>query len=47
MNEEERESIYLLQKIDCNCNNCAFMDRDFETYDRLGNARVFCTPKGY
>jgi hypothetical protein len=30
----EKESIYLLQKIDCNCNDCFFMKRDFETYER-------------
>jgi hypothetical protein len=24
----EKESIYLLQKIDCNCNDCGFMARD-------------------
>lgn len=26
----DKESIYELQKIDCNCNDCAFMVRDFE-----------------
>lgn len=25
-----KESIFELQKIDCNCNDCAFMVRDFE-----------------
>lgn len=25
---------YLLQKIDCNCNNCAFMERDLATYQK-------------
>lgn len=29
--------IYELQKIDCNCNNCFFMDRDFETYKKWEN----------
>lgn len=28
-----KESIYELQKIDCNCNDCAFMVRDFDTYN--------------
>lgn len=27
----DKESIFELQKIDCNCNDCFFMDRDFET----------------
>lgn len=26
----DAESKYLLQKIDCNCNDCKFMIRDFE-----------------
>lgn len=26
----DKESIYLLQKIDCNCNDCIFMTRNFE-----------------
>ena len=26
----DKESIFELQKIDCNCNNCKFMVRDFE-----------------
>lgn len=26
------ESIFELQKTDCNCNDCVFMDRDFEKY---------------
>lgn len=25
----DKESIYLLQKIDCNCNDCIYMVRDF------------------
>jgi hypothetical protein len=34
----DKESIYLLQKIDCNCNDCAFMERDmdkFRSFDHL------------
>lgn len=27
-----KESIIELQKIDCNCNDCKFMVRDFEKY---------------
>lgn len=29
-----KESIIELQKIDCNCNNCWFMKRDFEEYEK-------------
>lgn len=32
-----KESIYALQRIDCNCNNCFFMKRDFETYSYWEN----------
>jgi len=28
----DKEAIYELQRIDCNCNNCGFMKRDLETY---------------
>lgn len=28
----DKESLYELQKIDCNCNDCAFMVRDFEKF---------------
>ncbi len=28
----DKESVYELQKIDCNCNDCGFMVRDFEKY---------------
>lgn len=28
----DANSAYLLQKIDCNCNNCYFMDRDMEKF---------------
>lgn len=28
----DKESVFELQKIDCNCNDCKFMDRNFEKY---------------
>lgn len=28
----DKESILALQRIDCNCNDCAFMVRDLEKY---------------
>lgn len=28
----DKESRYELQKIDCNCNDCVFMDRDFDRF---------------
>lgn len=28
----DKESIYELQKIDCNCNDCKFLQRDFVKY---------------
>ena len=28
----DKDSLYELQKIDCNCNDCKFMVRDFEKY---------------
>lgn len=28
----DKESRYLLQKIDCNCNDCFFMTRDFDKF---------------
>lgn len=34
----DKRLIYLLQKIDCNCNDCAFMTRDIDRrrrYDEL------------
>jgi hypothetical protein len=34
----DKESIFELQKIDCNCNDCIFMIRDFEkmkSFDHL------------
>lgn len=30
---EKKKSVYLLQKIDCNCNDCFYMIRDFERYE--------------
>jgi len=32
MTVEEKENQYLLQKIDCNCNDCRYMERDIEQY---------------
>jgi alpha-galactosidase/6-phospho-beta-glucosidase family protein len=32
MTEQEKESLYELQRIDCNCNNCGFMKRDLQKY---------------
>lgn len=29
-----KESIYELQKIDCNCNDCKYMQRDFEEFKK-------------
>lgn len=29
-----KESIYELQKIDCNCNDCFYMTRDFDRYKK-------------
>jgi len=29
-----KDSIIELQKIDCNCNDCIFMQRDFETFKK-------------
>ena len=28
----DKESVYLLQKVDCNCNDCIYLERDFEKY---------------
>jgi hypothetical protein len=30
----DAESRYLLQKIDCNCNDCKFMVRDMEKFNK-------------
>ncbi len=38
MTTAEKENAYYLQLIDCNCNNCKFMDRDLATYEKW---RVF------
>lgn len=35
----DKDSIIELQKIDCNCNNCTFMVRDFEAYAKWENWR--------
>lgn len=32
----DKESAYLLQKIDCNCNDCKFMVRDLNKPPRKG-----------
>jgi hypothetical protein len=34
MTEEQKESQYLLQRIDCNCNNCGFMKRDMDRFKK-------------
>lgn len=31
----EKDSIIELQKLDCNCNDCIFLTRDFERYKSL------------
>lgn len=31
----DKESIYELQKIDCNCNDCKYFERDIEKTKRL------------
>lgn len=33
MNQQEREDILELQKIDCNCNDCKFMERNFVKFE--------------
>ena len=30
----DKESLIELQKIDCNCNDCKFMERDFVTFNK-------------
>ena len=32
MTPEEKEALLSLQRIDCNCNDCGFMQRDGATY---------------
>jgi len=39
-----KESLFELQKIDCNCNDCAFMVRDFEKYASFD--RLYTNEKG-
>lgn len=39
----DKESLVLLQKLDCNCNDCKFMDRDIEKrkqFDQLYEGRL-------
>ncbi len=36
----DKESIFELQKIDCNCNDCIYMVRDFETKKQLDNTEL-------
>jgi hypothetical protein len=31
----DKESVLELQKLDCNCNDCQFMVRDFEKYKKF------------
>jgi hypothetical protein len=40
----DKESIILLQKIDCNCNDCKFMIRDFDKYKSFDN--LYTNEKG-
>jgi hypothetical protein len=36
----DKDSIFELQKIDCNCNDCIFMIRDFETKQKWDNTEL-------
>lgn len=36
----DRESIFELQKIDCNCNDCVFMVRDLEQKAKWDNTEL-------
>lgn len=36
----DKESIFELQKIDCNCNDCIFMVRDFETKQKWDDTEL-------
>ena len=36
----DKESIFELQKIDCNCNDCIFMIRDFEKKKEWDNTEL-------
>lgn len=31
---DKKEAAYLLQRVDCNCNDCGFMKRDLEAYNK-------------
>ena len=33
----DKESIFELQKIDCNCNNCGHFERDIEKTKKMNN----------
>jgi hypothetical protein len=41
----DRESIYELQKVDCNCNDCIFMVRDLEKYKSFNELYENTTPR--
>lgn len=32
MTEEQKHNTYLLQRVDCNCNDCYFLVRDMDKY---------------
>lgn len=36
----DKESIYELQKIDCNCNDCLFMVRDMDKYNHWKSVKM-------
>lgn len=43
MNPLNRESLIELQKIDCNCNDCIFMERDVkkrQSFDHLHEGQI-------
>jgi hypothetical protein len=42
----DKEDLIELQKLDCNCNDCAYMQRDFERFkkfDKLYEGREKCS----
>lgn len=41
----DKDSIFELQKIDCNCNDCAFMVRDIEKKKRWDNTELHSDQK--
>ena len=41
----DKESIIELQKIDCNCNDCIYMVRDFETKKAWDNTELHMNQK--